>query len=250
MGGRGTPKCWIKIGDFTSIQLNQAQTKAREYRSQVDQGVDPRLALLEAANRGETIATLSKRFLAEHEVKQSKSTQQGYRLTLDTHILPKLGRIPVRKLTREQVQDWHAGIEGKIIANRALALLSKMMTLADLWRVRTDGVNPCRHIERSTEMPRARDVSMKELNAIGEAIRALEGERTPWALAAIRTIIPCWARVSEVLSLKRGPDVLLDEGYAMIRDHKTKRKVGAKRLEFSPPVVRTLRSLPQDGDNS
>jgi integrase len=249
MGGRGTLKCWIKIGDFTSIQLNQAQTKAREYRSQVDLGVDPRQSLLEAANKGETIATLSKRFLNEHGAKQSKSTQQGYRLNLDTHILPKLGRIPVRDLTREQVQAWHAGIEGKIIANRALALLSKMLTLADLWRVRTDGVNPCRHIERNTETPRTRDVSMKELNAIGEAIRALEGERSPWALAAIRTIILCWGRVSEVLSLRRGPDVLLDEGYAMIRDHKTKRKVGAKRMELSPPVVKALRTLPQDGDN-
>ena len=41
-------------------------------------------------------------------------------------------------------------------ANRTLGALSKMFNLADLWGLRPDGSNPCRHVKRFYEEKRER----------------------------------------------------------------------------------------------
>ena len=250
MGGRGTPKKWLKVGDFSALPLNRAQLLARSYRSQVDAGTDPAAAMREATTVGETIASLAQKFRTEYLPKKSRSTQESYSGALAVYILPKLGKLAVRTLTRDQVTTWHQAIEKPRAANIALSVLSKMMNLAiEVWDMRPDGLNPCRHVERNPETPRLQDVQPQELVAIGQALKALEGERSPWALAAVKVAALCWGRVSEVLSLRRDRDIFLDEGYAIIRDHKTQKKTGAKRLELPPPAVAILRKLPKDGDN-
>jgi integrase len=70
-----------------------------------------------------------------------------------------------------------------------------------------------------------------------------------WVLAAIKVIALCAGRVSEVLFLRRGPDMFLEKGYAVIRDHKTSGKVGSKRLELPPAAVEILQNLPQKGES-
>lgn len=48
-------------------------------------------------------------------------------------------------------------------ANRVLALLSKMMNLAEPWGLRQDGTNPCRHVQNFKEELRERFLSEREL---------------------------------------------------------------------------------------
>ena len=252
MGGRTAPKKWLKVGDFAALPLNRAQVLARSYRSQVDAGVDPGAALREAGTLGETIASLARKYREEVMPKLGASTQQSYGSALDRYILPKLGRFAVRELTTNQIQLWHDAIPFRIAANRALATLSAMMTLAiEVWGMRPDSLNPCARVERNPEPPRARDVREEELRAVGSALKEMEAEGTHglWTFAAIRVAALCWGRISEVLGLRRDRGTFLEEGYATIKEHKGKKKAGAKRLEIPPPAAAILSKLPQDGEN-
>jgi len=89
-------------------------------------------------------------------------------------------------------------------ANRILALLSKMMNLAERWGLQPDGSNPCRHVERYRERRRERFLSAAELGRLGEVLREVEakGVESPSAIATIRLLVLTGARRSEILNLR------------------------------------------------
>jgi len=250
MGGRGSRLKWIKVGDFDSTPLVRARERARIFRGQRAEGIDPTSTLECPSSECVTIKDLWAKYEAsEYFLKRAPKTQNEYRISFNAHILPKLGKISVEALTRDQVGQWHSAIKSPTAANRALALLSRMMTLAiEIWEIR-EATHPCRHVERNPEAPRLRDITSSELRALGAAIRALEGKHSPYALAAIKVTLLCWGRVSEVLSLRRDRDVFIDEGYARILEHKGKRKMGPKRLELPPQAIAILNALPQELGN-
>ena len=255
MGGRGTKFHWLKLADFKDLPLGRARELAREYRNQRDKGIDPAQALLEAAHRGSTLDQVLDRFELEYMPKELKpKSQLDYADSIRVHIRPKLGKIPIKDLSRDQVAKWHAGIpsrdgRGEVAANRALAVLSCVCTQAELWGLRTEGANPCKHVTRFQEEPRVRDVQVDELVSLGKALKALEGRLSPWALGAVKVAALCAGRVSEVLALRRDRDTHLAEGYALVRDHKSSRKSGAKYLELPPAAVKILEDLPEQRDN-
>ena len=249
MGGRGSRKRWLRLGSFEDLPLIRARERARAHRAQRDAGIDPGAAIKEAGTAGMTVQEAWERFEAEHLPRKAPKTQAEYKVTARAHILPKLGGMAIRDLTREQVTRWHGGIEKPTAANRALAVLSSVLTQAiEVWEVR-EGPNPCRKVERNPESPRLRDITPAELGALGRALRVLEGQHSPFALAAIRVTLLCWGRVSEVLALRRDRDTFLDDGFALIRDHKGARKMGAKRLELPSQAVRILKALPEEKGN-
>ncbi len=249
MGGRGAKKQWLKIGNFNGLPLNRAKQIAEDYHVQVGKGIDPAKALKEASEVGMTVQEAWQRFEQEYLPNKAPKTQAEYKITARAHILPKLGKVILRDLNRDRVTRWHASIASPTAANRALALLSSILTQAiEVWEVR-EGPNPCRKVERNPEAPRLRDITPAELGALGRALRALEGQHSLYALAAIRLVLLCWGRVSEVLALRRDRDVFLEEGYALVRDHKGARKMGAKRLELPPQAVKVLKELPKEKEN-
>lgn len=249
MGGRATPKKWLKVGTVEDLPLVRAQELARGYRTQVDACVDPGEVLKAKAAIGKTINDLATQFEMDYIPRLASKTQDDYKRTIRLHILPHLGKVAISELDRSQVQSWHAKVPGARTANLALAILSCMMTQAMLWGLRVEGLNPCAHVSRNPEVPRNRDIRDKELQALGKALKALEGKHPVWSLAAIRTSALCWGRISEVLGLRRDGDCFLDEGYAIIRDHKTSRKHGSKRMELPPQAVEILRDLPEQKGN-
>lgn len=249
MGGREAAKQWVKVAAFEDLPLNRAQEQARAYRSQVDAGTNPAEVLKTKVAVGTTVEDLVVRFKRDYLPRLAPKTQEGYEDSIDKHILPALGKIPLLDLERSRVITWHGKIEGPRAANLALAVLSCMLTQAMLWGLRPEGINPCAHVQRNPEVPRARDIREDELVAIGKALRQLEGKHTVWSLAAIKVIALCWGRESEVLGLRRDKDCFLDEGYAIIRTHKTSRKQGAKHLVLVPQVVEILKGLPEQADN-
>ena len=56
-------------------------------------------------------------------------------------------------------------------ANRTLGVLSKMFNLAEVWGLRSDGTNPCRHIKKFKEEKRERFLSADEFTRLGTAQR-------------------------------------------------------------------------------
>ena len=237
---------WLRIGDFDTMKLVEARKLAVEYTNQVDRGIDPAKELKKVAPKEHTVAEAAARFMAEYApFKLSQKTFREYKSALKIYILPKLGKIPLKELS-EHLDQWHsAERKYKTTINRALATLSSIHTQAEKWGWVPRGSNPCRFVERNREIPRKREITDAELEAIGHALREVEGTYNVWALAAIKVVALCHARVSEVLSLKYDDDLHLDDGYAELRYHKTAKTAGAKRLYLPPAAVEVIRKLPR-----
>jgi integrase len=162
-------------------------------------------------------------------------------------VLPALGTKKVAAVTRADIGSLHHAMrETPGAANRVLALLSKMFTLAEQWGLRQDGSNPVRHIERYRERRFERFLSSAELARLGETLAEAERTQTeyPSVLAAIRLLIFTGARLSEILEL-RWDQVDFERACLRLPDSKT----GAKLIHLSPPALDVLFSIEQHESN-
>jgi integrase len=113
------------------------------------------------------------------------------------YVLPELGHFKVAEITPAHIDKLHRGMKPTPYqANRVLALLSKMFTLAmTRWHYRTD--NPCKGVERYHEEKRKRYLSPEEL---GRLVAVLAAHDCQQSANAIRLCLLTGARSGEVLS--------------------------------------------------
>jgi integrase len=238
--GREAPMRRYTIGRHGSPWApDQARAEAKRLLAMVAAGKDPAGAKIEA-KAAPTVAEFAARFLAEHvEAKRKASTATEYRRLIDRVVLPALGKRKVADIKRPDIARLHhASRASPYQANRTLAVLSKMMTLAEQWGLRPDGSNPCRHVERYGEKKRGRLLSAEELARLGDALAAYGGSRH--VVAAIKLLVFSGARLGEILGLEwRWIDV--ERGEARLPDSKT----GAKTLYLPPPALEVLAELPR-----
>ena len=131
-------------------------------------------------------------------------------------------------------------------ANRTLGVLSRMLTMAEVWEMRPEGVNPCRFVKKYPEHKRERFLSDDEYRRLGAALRDAEHEgfASPAAIAAIRLLMLTGCRSGEILSL-RWEDVDLDRGELRLSDSKT----GARIVHLGEPAIEVLRGIQRRADN-
>ena len=131
-------------------------------------------------------------------------------------------------------------------ANRTLGVLSRMMTLAEVWEMRPEGVNPCRHVKKYAEHKRERFLSDDEYRRLGAALRDAEREgfASPAAIGAIRLLMLTGCRSGEIMSL-RWDYVDLDLGELRLPDTRT----GAKVVHPGDPAIAVLRGIPRTEGN-
>jgi integrase len=150
---------------------------------------------------------------------------------------------------------------GEIVANRVQALLSKVFELAEEWKLRPEGSNPCRGVKYYVENKVERFLSTDELARLGSALTAAErgellieevdpaappikkqrggqkktGPRSekPSVVAATRLLLFTGCRVGEILSL-RWSHVHLERKLLLLADSKT----GAKAMYSSEAAFR------------
>ncbi len=129
-------------------------------------------------------------------------------------------------------------------ANRTLALLSKMFNLAELWGLRPDGTNPCRHVERYRERKIQRFLSDEELARLGNALERAERDdlASCSAIAAIRLLIYTGCRSSEILGL-RWEHIDQQRNLLRLPDSKT----GARIVPLNAPALAVLSQLERNG---
>lgn len=121
--------------------------------------------------------------------------------------------------------------------NRALAVLSKMMTLAEIWEWRQQGTNPCRYVRRHAEGKRERYLSQSEMERLGSALSKLVDDGSIWPDMAnlFRLLLLTGARKSEIGNCE-WDWIDFDRRVIALPDSKT----GAKPVFLSPEAIAIL----------
>ena len=237
----------VTIGPLGRLTPDEARRQARQILADVDRGDDP------ADNRDKArlapdMNTLADRYMSDHaELKKKRSSIDRDRRLLERFVRPKIGKVRIEAITREDIAKFHHGMKDTPTqANRVLALLSKMFNLAEKWGLRPDSSNPCRHVERFKEEKRERYLSMEEITRLGAALRKAEQEQSEdiSGIIAIRLLLFTGCRREEILSLK-WDYVDFEKGCLRLPDSKT----GAKLVPLAEPALDVLRTAPRLAGN-
>lgn len=267
--------------EFTA---EQARNEARRLRGLIASGENPALARSHERSIP-TVAELGARYLEDYARPHKKASAfaQDQR-NLQNHIIPLMGSLKASEIERQDVarvmRDIAAGKTakdektklqgrrivrgGEIVANRVHALLSKMFQLAEDWKFRPSGSNPCRGAKRFAEHKVERFLTSEELARLGNALNAAKNghlvvdpdakapekrkrggqkkiglrSENPRAVAAIELLLLTGCRLGEVLNL-RWSQVDFERRFLLLPDSKT----GAKTVYLSETALRILRDI-------
>ncbi len=235
----------ITIGRHGVIGPEKARRKAKKMLADVQDGADPATERKDD-REAPTVAELAEKYLREHAAphKKPRSVEEDQRL-LRLHVLPALGRKKVAGITRADITGLHHAMRDTPgAANRTLALVSKMLNLAEKWGLHPDGSNPCRHVDRYPERKMERFLSVDELGRLGAVLA--EAERTATELrsviAAVRLLMFTGARLGEILNLEWS-HVDFERSCLRLPESKT----GAKVIHLNAPALEVLNGIERDG---
>ncbi|MGD0432097.1 MAG: tyrosine-type recombinase/integrase [Acetobacteraceae bacterium] len=187
----------LTIGSPPAWNVARARTHADALRQQIDTGVDP-LADRQATRDAPTVAKLADRFEAEHLIRLRPTTRRDYAAIIQRYIRPYLG---AKKVASEQLSQDLETLHRRIaetapyMANRVLAVASKMFAQAIRWNMRSD--NPARGVPKSPEHRREKFLTPAEIARLSEALAA-HPERV--SANVVRLLLLTGARKGETLS--------------------------------------------------
>jgi integrase len=228
------------IGNFPDWSTAGAREEARRLQRIVDQGGDP-LAELEARREAPTVNDLIQRFLDEHVSRKRPSTEREYRNIIDLHVRPALGRLKVAEVVWADVDALHRKLTQagrRTQANRVVAVVSKMFSLAVRWQMRPD--NPAKGIERNVEHKRKRYLSPVELERL---VAALDAHPDQQSADIVRLCLLTGCRSGEAMAA-RWDDIKLAAGTWIKPGSTTKQKTD-HAVPLSAPVKQLLARLRQ-----
>jgi integrase len=235
----------LTIGRFPYVTVERARRKARALREAIEQGQDPggekerKRSAAVARRMAPSVAQLAERFLAEHVSKRRPNTLDSYQRVFRNHILPAIGGMKVHEVATDDVQALHAKLTkaGKPYqANRAAAIMSKMFSLSEGWKMRPEGSNPARTIERNPERHRRRYLSGEELSKL---VGTLETHPDTQSANAIRLLLLTGARRGEVLGMK-WPDLVFGMKPTWRRHADDMKNKEDSWVPLSPPAAQLL----------
>jgi integrase len=186
----------ITIGSFPDWSATAAREQAKVLKRRIDAGEDP-MGARHAERGAPTVEALAERYLAEHAIRKRERSAAEDKSLLRQLILPRLGGLRVEAVRRADIETLHNDVSKAtpIRANRAVALLSKIFSLAIGWEMRVD--NPCRGVEKNAENRRERYLTVPELQRL---MTALAEHPYQSSACAVRLLLLTGARRNEVLS--------------------------------------------------
>lgn len=240
----------MDLGDWPGITAEQAKTQAQELLGAVGRGENPAETLAAKKARRLTLAQFAHEFIARHCASKKPRTLKDYSDRIERDILPDLGGYFVGDIGLATIAAWHHKNRAHpFSANRALAVLSIMLSKAMAWGIREIGENPCSHVERYPEPRRHRYLTVTELGRLGRALNdaQVRGEYPITVLVAIMLGILTGMRPSEVMSM---PWAHLDlkTGTLQLPEHKTQAR-GPRVVLLPPEAVKLLRQVPRQGSS-
>ena len=229
----------ITLGRHGELTVEQARKEAVAVIDRIKRGENPVAAPPEPAF---TVADLAQRYLETHVAVNCNAHTAGiYRGSLDNHILPALGTMPIGSVGRPEASALHFGLrDTPRAANRALMVLSKMFSLAEDWGLAPAGGNPCRFVRKYKEGMRERFLTPDEYRRLGRALCALDagGPLPARAAAALRLLMLTGCRLTEILTL-RWDDVDRKARELRLRDAKT----GTRMVPLTPTAAAVLAGI-------
>jgi integrase len=224
------------------LTFHKAKERARIILADALRGNDP-VADDRTVRDAPTMRQLAADYLEQHAVpkKRARSVKNDCSI-IDRIILPRLGSKKVAAVQSRDIQSLHVSMKiTPYQANRLLALLSKMLSLAVKWGWRTD--NPVKGIERFQEERRERWLSDRELSQLLSVLIAHPNQR---AANAVRLQLLTGARLGEVLNA-RWSDFDLDRGVWTKPSHHTKQK-RTEHIPLSGPTLTLLTEMREKAD--
>ncbi len=207
------------------LSFAEAKKRARLQLAEAAKGEDP-VTARRRARSAPSMDDLCRDYIERHALpnKRPKSVRDD-RSMIDRLVRPKLGSRKVRDVSRREIEALHLSMADRpYAANRLLALLSKMFSLAVAWDWRPD--NPVKGVQRFSEHKRDRWLADAELERLWRVLLEHPNRR---AANVVRLQILTGARLGEVLSARR--DAFdLDRHVWNKSSHQTKQK----RLEHIP----------------
>lgn len=186
------------LGKVSTTNLEKARRQAQAFLADLSRGHDQ----FEAAHRLRTIPKLEavwERYLSDYaEPKKAARSVLSDRTIWKSQISTTFAKSHIDEITRQRVRAWHASMDQTPYqANRAIALLSKLISFAEI-----EGIsNPCKGVTRYPEHTRISILTLAERRRLLAAIR---GDHDTGARVAIELILFTGARLGECLKSKWG----------------------------------------------
>jgi len=251
------------LGQFGAITVEQARKLAQKHLGTLAAGTDPYEVVKPAA--GMTVKDLCLQYFEDAEagkVLYRGRPKKASTLAIDygrihRHIIPLLGKVYIKELSRSQVEHFmHDVIAGKTAmikktkargvarvrggpgtAKKCVSLLGAIYSYA----IRKDLVeyNPCRDIQKPADNVRDRFLNAGEYRALGQALQeAIDTRLYGYAPHAILIAALTGCRRGEVVSITRSTiDV---EGHCL---RFTDTKTGAQMRPCGMPALTILNDL-------
>ncbi|GBU16500.1 MULTISPECIES: site-specific integrase [Methylobacterium] len=233
----------LTIGRYPEWSAAAARKRAETLKRRIDVGEDP------MARRHEDRAALSMRELAalyeeRHLPSKSPASQRDDKSILRTIILPRLGSAKAASVRYADVEDLHRTLSQltPYRANRVLALLSKMFSLALKWEIVT--TNPAKGVRRNPEEARQRYLTAYELQRL---LRQLVEHSNRTAADAVLLLLT-GARRMEVLSATWAQFDLVEGVWTKPSASTKQRRL--HRVPLSSPALEMLRERRADAPSS
>jgi integrase len=189
---------WKTLGPVQSMTLEKARHTATAIRVEIREGVDR----FTERTRRENIPTLSTvwdDYLVQHAIpKKAPRSVTEDRSLWRVHLHPAFGGKQVSAIGIAEVRRWHAAKSPTpYAANRALALLSKLLSFARQQEYLERNV--CRDVQLFHEAPRAQT---PDDDTIRQILAALEQETDRGAATMIKLLLYTGGRRGEALKAR------------------------------------------------
>lgn len=193
---------------------------------------------------GVTVSAACTRYINEYLTGKKPRSQLEDLRQIRAYVLPNLGGMDVAAVAYEDIRGLHKKMaRTPYQANRVLVLLSKLFNLAEIWRLRPPGSNPCRGVQRYKEHSRWRHMTEAEAPRVAAAIAAHEPQY-PLEVAFLYTVMLSGARPDEVRRARWDWLAKTDAGGVLeFPDSKT----GARNVYLSPRLMALFATLPRSG---
>lgn len=252
----------LTLGSVSELTPEEARKAARAKLSNAAQGGDP-VEEKRTGRAAPTVAEICDWYLEKAESGEllgrrrrpiAKKTLALDRSRIDTHVRPLLGGRKVQSLKLTDIEHFQADVVagktakprsgrggvttgGAGVAGRTVGMLHTIFEQAA--RLHIISENPAKGVRKvSTDNKIERRLSLKEIAALGKAIRQAD-EESPVALAAIRLMLLTGFRRMEVLTLERS---WIDAEASCVRFPTT--KSGAQLRAIGQPALKLLLAQP------